>query len=61
LIAGSSEKSGYFVFHGALQDQARTQSTQLGQLLAICREVAIQQVGDLHFEPGARGYSFHLA
>jgi hypothetical protein len=35
LIPGSTKKGSHFVFNGALQDQACTQPTHLGQSLAI--------------------------
>jgi hypothetical protein len=61
LIPSSPEKGGDFVLNGALQNEARTQPTQLGQLLGIRSQFVAQQFSDLCLEPGTRRYSVHLA
>jgi hypothetical protein len=61
LIPGSTKKGSHFVFNGALQDQACTQPTHLGQSLAIPGQSLSQELVDLCLEPGTRSYSVHLA
>jgi hypothetical protein len=55
LVPGTNQEGGHFVFHGALQHQPRSQSTQLGQLLAVRGQLVAKQFLDLRLQPGARG------
>jgi hypothetical protein len=59
--SGHDLEGGHFVFNGSLQHQPRSQPTQLGQLLAARRQLVTEQLFNLRLQPGARGYSFHLA